>query len=226
MRQIIPPAFITSLPVTPPGSIPKLVLLDRDGCINVDVGSPGVIDPSEFILTAGAAEAVGHIKRSSSNVVLITNQSCVGKGLLDPQGLDDIHAKMERLLETRDADAKMDAIYACLSTKEDGDPRMKPNCGMILEALRDFDVESEDAVFIGDTLTDLQAATRANIGLKILVQTGYGLGLMNNCPAETKPEMVESVAFSDDLNTVAPFVYAANLAAGIDWLLGGGSSAS
>ena len=70
----------------------------------------------------------------------MTNQSCVGKGLLTKFGLDEIHSLMQEQLLREDSDAKLDAIFSCLSTKEQNDPRMKPNPGMILEAFENLDV--------------------------------------------------------------------------------------
>jgi D-glycero-D-manno-heptose 1,7-bisphosphate phosphatase len=56
--------------------MPKLVLLDRDGVINIDVGAPGVLQISDFCLTPTAGISVGHLKRSGCIVVVVTNQSC------------------------------------------------------------------------------------------------------------------------------------------------------
>ena len=87
---------------------------------------------------------------------------------------------MTILLQKEDEDAILDQIYYCTSTKEENDPNMKPNPGLILQALQDFDISTKDdnCVFIGDTITDLQAATAANIPTKILVSTGYGRSIM------------------------------------------------
>ncbi len=62
--------------------LPKLVMLDRDGVINEDVGASGVLDCSEFILTPNASHAIGTLKRLGCSVVVITNQSC-GTNILD-----------------------------------------------------------------------------------------------------------------------------------------------
>jgi len=75
----------------------------------------------------------------------------VGKGLIDEYQLDDIHHHMATLLKEEDDDASIDKIYACMTTKEENDPNMKPNPGMILQACRDFNVSPEDCLFVGDT---------------------------------------------------------------------------
>lgn len=85
-------------------------------------------------------------------MVVVTNQSCVGKGLIDDKQLWEIHAHMQTLLLDQDGDALLDRICAYTTTKEQqNDPNMKPNPGMILDACRDFDVSPRDCVFVGDT---------------------------------------------------------------------------
>ena len=198
-----------------------MVLLDRDGVVNNDVGAPGVIRTEQLELTPNAATAIGNLQRSGCHVALVTNQSCVGKGLLSKPGLDEIHALLQEMLRQGDKDAVLNAIHVCTSTRRDNDPRMKPKPGMILEASRNFELESSafQSVFVGDTLTDLQAATAGGVSLKILVQTGYGFGLMDQEEATLPPRLVTSTA-NEELNSVTPFVYAQNLDQAVSWLLG------
>jgi len=207
------------LPAIPPSVLPKLVLLDRDGVVNEDVGSPGITDVSKFCLTPRAGSAIGRLRRYSFHVALITNQSCVGKGLLTEGGLNEIHEEMRKLLLDEDDDASFDALYCCLSRKEEQDPRMKPGCGMILEAMSDFEVRGTESVFIGDTLTDLQAAKAGGVDLRILLETGFGKGLMGGQPALEEPVTIKSIE-SRGLDIVTPFVYARNLDAAATWLCG------
>jgi D-glycero-D-manno-heptose 1,7-bisphosphate phosphatase len=159
-----------------------LVLLDRDGVINEDVGSPGVCRVDDFRLIPGAARAIARLKRAGSVVCVVTNQTCVGKGLVTDAELDGIHEHMFRLLlEEGGEDAAIDAVYA--ATKRTAVPcdRRKPAPGMVVEAMRDFGFEREDGrlkknvAFIGDAVTDARAARNADRDiLRILVGTGYG----------------------------------------------------
>src|SRR6056300_786460 len=200
--------------------IPKLVLLDRDGVVNQDVGAPGVVSKTQFQLHDGVGTAIGKLKQHGCRVVIITNQSCVGKGLLDLKGLSAIHEEMRRQLLEKDADANLDQIYFC--TSQNDDLRKKPNPGMIIEACSDWKIDSADAVFIGDTLTDMQAAKAGGVNNRILVQTGYGLGLMGNQPAKNPPAVLNTndlVASQSLMNSVAPFAYARNLVSAVEWIL-------
>jgi phosphoglycolate phosphatase-like HAD superfamily hydrolase len=83
---------------------------------------------------------------------------------------------------------------------------------MIVEACQDFQVDpAVDCVFIGDTLTDLQAAAAGGIEKRILVQTGYGFSLMGNIPASNYPQLIrghDSLIKDLELRSVAPFYYA------------------
>ena len=213
-------AFATSHQLAiPPPIFPKLILLDRDGVINEDVGSPGVISPSQLQLTPNAASAIGQLRRKSSQVALVTNQSCVGKGLITKQDLNEIHDELQRKLCKDDKDATWDGLYQCLATKQDNDRRMKPNPGMIFDAMQDFDVKAEECVFVGDTLTDMQAASAAGVRLKILVSTGYGLGLMNGYDVQDDPVLIHYMLDSN-MDSVTPFVYAKNLQVASNWLCG------
>ena len=196
-----------------PINIPRLVLLDRDGVINCDVGAPGVLSVAQFQLTDRAAEAIGNLKRYGCKVVVVTNQSCVGKGIISRQQLDAIHDFMVQELLKYDADAKLDRIYVCYCASKD-DPRCKPNSGMILEAQLDFQVDAMNCVLIGDNLTDLQAA--ASLPLRILVATGYGSGIMGR-EAENEPECITTLPSLPE--SILPFFYVQNLAAAVDFLM-------
>ena len=217
-------------PAVPPTSIPRLVLLDRDGVVNEDVGAPGVIDPRQLQLTPNAGKSIARLRRRGCHVSLITNQSCVGKGIISERELDDIQNKLWDMLLREDGDAVFGNVYICTSTKEDNDRRMKPGPGMIEEAKHDFEIEENAdeyaCVFIGDTLTDMVAARAGGVGLRVLVETGYGRGLMGRT-AGTNPSSITELTdeMNADLAQVLPFVYAKNFGNAVDWLLGGDDDA-
>ena len=226
----------------------KLVLLDRDGVINQDVGSPGVIDPQQLVLTPGAGHAVGKFQRAGLKVAIITNQSCVGKRLINATELRSIHQRLQDLLLNEDPDAKWDELYESLTTTDVVDPRRKPAPGMILEACDDFGVSPAETVFVGDTLTDLQAAHAAGIPQRILVSTGYGTAIMEEAGysvlpggRQEEPRVVDSsgpvqkdqlgdsalqMPRSDNNNVkcsleeVMPIVFVSDLRSASDWIMG------
>mmetsp|Transcript_29252 Transcript_29252/g.32373 ORF Transcript_29252/g.32373 Transcript_29252/m.32373 type:complete len:226 (+) Transcript_29252:37-714(+) len=198
---------------------PKLVLIDRDGVLNEDVGSPGVISVSQFQLIGNAGTAIGKLRRRGSKVALITNQSCVGKGLISEQKLNEIHKYMQDELLKQDEDAIINRIYFCTST-DFQNPMRKPAPGMILQAMNDFKIDPSECVMIGDTITDLQGAAAAKVPFRILVSTGYGSSVMG---IKTFSDFIKEddsmVQFLDFPKSILPFHYLKNFDAAVDFLL-------
>ena len=183
------------------GRLPSLVLLDRDGVINEDVGSPGVLHSSQLKLTPGAGSALGRLKRAGCKLALITNQSCVGKGLISEEDLvDDILKVMQDMLMEEDKDALLDHMFYCTSVKDSGDWRSKPNPGMVEEACAMFGIDPADCVMIGDAVRDLEAAASGGVPLRILVETGYGKGIMHG--REASSSGIEGEAGSLELDLI------------------------
>jgi len=215
--------------------IPSLILVDRDGVVNEDVGAPGVLHSSQLILTPGAGRALGRLQRAGCNIALVTNQSCVGKGLITEEQLHEIHGKLQTMLIEEDVDAKLDHIFYCTSLRHSGDYRMKPNAGMIEEACNLFDTDPVDCIIIGDAIRDLQAAASGGVPLRVLVETGYGKGMMHGIDAPPVDGVVELIdeQFCNNIQkplgldededakpSILPFVYAKNLNSAVDWMLG------
>jgi len=149
----------------------KLVLLDRDGVINVSPGKSYVMSPSEMKLIEGAGNAISRLNEAQIKVAIITNQSIVGQGGLSLQNLDKIHDHLKSLLKRENA--FIDKIFFCPDSPCTPTYRRKPNPGMIHEALNFFKAEAQKTPFIGDSLTDLEAAFKAGCP-RHLVRTGHG----------------------------------------------------
>ena len=152
------------------------MLLDRDGVINEDVGSPGVCRVDDFRLVAGAAAAIARLNRAGATVCVVTNQTCVGKGLVTELELDGIHQRMrDALREEGGEDASIERIYVATTVSTVPCDRRKPNPGMVLEAMAAHGFAPGETCFVGDAATDMQAARRAGAGVtRVLVGTGYG----------------------------------------------------
>lgn len=208
--------------------LPKLFLVDRDGVINQDIGPPGVLCPTQLQLLPGAGVALGKLRRAGCKVAVITNQSCVGKGLVTEENLvRDIHGKLREMLLQEDPDAIVDVIFYCTSLRDSGDYRMKPNPGMIVEAEEMFGIPASKAIFIGDALRDLEAAASAGVQVRILVETGYGRGVMHGKSAPTCEQPMELVTQGDfgkrnhgtESPSILPFYYAKNLLHAVESVL-------
>jgi D-glycero-D-manno-heptose 1,7-bisphosphate phosphatase len=153
-----------------PGDMKKLILLDRDGVINVD-RVDSVKSVAEFHFLPKVQESMARLKARGLKLAIITNQSIVGRGIISHKILDDIHTHMQSELKAHNAEA--DAIYFAPDHPDQATDRRKPGPGMVLEAMRDFSVESAACVMIGDALRDLEAAAGAGVD-RILLRTGRG----------------------------------------------------
>lgn len=154
------------------------VFLDRDGTLIHERG--WVLSPADVELVEGAAEAVARLNAAGYAVVLVTNQSAVGRGMIDEERLAEIHAHIEAELAKHDA--RIDRIEHCPDHPTEGvgdyrreSRRRKPEPGMILDATEALGLDLDRSWTIGDAERDLVAGERAGVR-GILVATGKGEG--------------------------------------------------
>lgn len=147
-----------------------LVLLDRDGVLNHDLPT-SVRSPEELTLIPRAAAAVSRLNQAGMKVALCTNQSIVGRGVIDEATLRNIHDKLLSALD--DEGAFVDAIFVAPDAPDRATDRRKPGAGMLREALAEFSAEPAATPMVGDSLRDLQAAAAAGCQ-RHLVLTGKG----------------------------------------------------
>jgi len=150
----------------------KIVIgLDRDGVINVDLGTY-VTKPEDFEPIPGSLEAVATIKRLGFQVVIITNQGGIAKGIMTQADVNRVHDRMFKLLGEAGC-AFIEALYYSETNRKD-DKFAKPNIGMFKRCQDEHpDIRFSRGYYVGDKISDLKAAMK--IGAKpILVRTGYG----------------------------------------------------
>lgn len=148
----------------------KLVILDRDGVINVD-SHQFIKSPDEWKALPGSIEAIARLNQSGFRVVVATNQSGIGRGLFDMATLNAINDKM--MEQVFRAGGRIDAIFFCPCTTEQHCHCRKPDTGMFEEIAARYQIGLAGTATIGDSLRDLEAG--ANTGcLPILVLTGKG----------------------------------------------------
>jgi histidinol-phosphate phosphatase family protein len=134
------------------------IFLDRDGVINVN-RDDYVKSWDEFEFIPGAKEALKRINESDYMLIIITNQSPIGRGIFSTETLDDIHNRM--LHELGKAGAHIDAIYYCPHKPDDGCDCRKPKPGLIIRAANDFNIDLNSSWMIGDSDSDLEAGKKA-----------------------------------------------------------------
>jgi D-glycero-D-manno-heptose 1,7-bisphosphate phosphatase len=148
----------------------RLIVLDRDGVINHD-SEQFIKSPDEWRPIPGSLEAIARLNHAGYRVVVATNQSGVGRGLLDFATLNAIHDKMHRALAH--VGGRIDAIFYCPHTADSRCECRKPKAGMLLEIGVRFNVDMAGVPVVGDGLRDLQAAELVG-AQPMLVLTGKG----------------------------------------------------
>lgn len=148
----------------------KVVILDRDGTINLD-SEDYIKSPAEWTPIPGSLEAIARLIQADYRVVVATNQSGIGRGLFDTQALFAIHDKLQRALGQ--VGGRIDAFFFCPHKADDNCRCRKPQPGMLLEVARRFNVAIEDVFMVGDSRKDVEAAAAAG-ARPVLVLTGNG----------------------------------------------------
>lgn len=163
----------------------RLVILGRDGILNA-YREGHVTTPDEWVAIPGALEAVSRLQHAGWNVVVATNQAGIGRGMIDMAAVNAVHARMNQRLLAEGA--RLDAVFFCPHTPEDGCDCRKPKPGMMLEIARRYGIEPSQVPMVGDTARDLVAARAAGCEPHLL-QTGRAAAL----DAAALAELVESV---------------------------------
>ena len=147
----------------------KAVFMDRDGTVSEEVGY--MYHAGLYKLFPWTAAAIRRLNETGLKAVLITNQSGVGRGYFDETSVGQIHGILTAELEREQA--RLDGIYYCPHTPDDGCGCRKPQPGMLLQAKNDLDIDLSQSWVVGDKHTDVETAH--SVGAKsILVLTGYG----------------------------------------------------
>jgi D-glycero-D-manno-heptose 1,7-bisphosphate phosphatase len=170
----------------------RVVIVDRDGVINED-SDEYIKSVAEWRPIPGSLEAIAALTRGGYRVVVITNQSAVGRGLLDETMLATIHRHM--VAAVRAAGGDLAGIYYCPHAPDAGCECRKPRPGLFRKLERELGVSVRGAPYIGDKITDIEAADVAG-ARPILVRTGRGV-------AAEPVAVARGVAVFDDLWSAA-----------------------
>jgi D-glycero-D-manno-heptose 1,7-bisphosphate phosphatase len=162
---------------SPGESLRPAVFLDRDGTIIEHVHY--LADPAEVRLLPGAAQALRRLGRARFALVVITNQSAIGRGMITIEQYERVDAEVRRQL--LDEGVTLDGVYYCPEVPEVDDPTIvthvdrKPGPGMLLRASRDLGLDLGRSWMVGDLISDALAGLNAGCKGSLLVLTGKGL---------------------------------------------------
>ena len=168
------------IPTPPPATPPERgwVILDRDGVINRD-RADYVKTPAELDFLPGSLEAIAALTQAGYGVVVATNQSGVGRGLLSEQDLDAIHAKLETAVKA--AGGRLLGVFVCPHAPDAGCACRKPRTGLLRQIATWAGIDLIGVPVVGDASRDLEAA-RSMGALPILVRTGQGEKTLREWP--------------------------------------------
>ena len=175
------------------------VFLDRDGVINENVDGDYVRSWERLRLLPGAVEAIAELTRAGFPIVIVTNQQGVGKGLMAASDVENIHTRLVEEIER--AGGRVAAVRYCPHLAAAGCACRKPKPGLLVKAARELGLDLGRSVFVGDAVSDVQAARAAGCRA-ILVRTGRGA----EAEAAARSGEYGEVAVVDDLVAAARLI--------------------
>jgi D-glycero-D-manno-heptose 1,7-bisphosphate phosphatase len=184
------------------GSAMKLVILDRNGTINVH-REDFVKSDIEWTPLPGALEAVARLNHAGWHVVIASNQSGLGRGLFDMASLNAMHAKMHKMLAA--VGGKVDAVFYCPHSPDENCDCRKPKPGLFLQIGDRYGIDLKGVPTCGDSLRDLQAGAAAGCEPHLLL-TGMGAACRGVDPLPS--EYPANTLVHDDLAAFVDFLLA------------------
>jgi D-glycero-D-manno-heptose 1,7-bisphosphate phosphatase len=145
--------------------------LDRDGVI-IENREHYVRDFEDVVFYPQALSALKKLQPSSYKIIIVTNQSAVGRGLISLKLADEINRYIEHHIEI--SGGRIDAILMCPHAPQDDCTCRKPRPGLILRAASEMSIDLNQSVLVGDAISDIQAGQGAGVRKNILVRTGRG----------------------------------------------------
>ena len=147
----------------------KAIFLDRDGVINRLKKNDYIKKYSEFNFLPGVIDGIKYINKKNYLVIIITNQACIGKSIISEKTLNSIHDKMKKHLKSK-KNAHIDDIYYSPYYKYSNNSKYrknefdrKPNPGMLIKAIKKWNVNTKKSLFLGDSVTDYRLSKKMRI---------------------------------------------------------------
>jgi len=179
----------------------RVVVLDRDGVINVDVPGRYVCSADEWIPIDGSLEAMARLNDAGFDIYVVSNQSGIGRGLFTERDLADMHAKLVR--ELANCGGQIAGWFYCPHTPDANCACRKPATGLLEAVAADVGSALQGAPFVGDKWSDLQAAHAMQMR-GLLVGTGHGAQTLQQHRAQITEYFSDLTAVADALIDGSP----------------------
>ena len=147
------------------------IFLDRDGVI-IENRADYVRSWRDVEIYPYTMRVLARLAKTPNKIILVTNQSAVGRGLVPLETVRQINQRLVKLIEH--AGGRIDGVYVCPHAPEAACDCRKPEPGMLLQAAADHQIDMGASLMVGDAITDLEAAQAAGIPRLILVRSGRG----------------------------------------------------
>lgn len=145
------------------------LFLDRDGVINEENVGSYITNVDEFKFYKGVLSSIRQLSEVFGNIVIVTNQRGVGKGIMNLDDLKAIHQHMTAQVVAEGG--RIDKIYACTAL-DDNDHNRKPNTGMAEQAVQDYpEIDLKRSVMVGNNLSDMEFGKKAGMHTVFLTST-------------------------------------------------------
>ncbi|TFB10729.1 D-glycero-beta-D-manno-heptose 1,7-bisphosphate 7-phosphatase [Candidatus Marinimicrobia bacterium MT.SAG.3] len=150
-----------------PNKNKKILFLDRDGVINVEPEGY-ITDWSDFEFLPGALDTIKRATDEGYRIIIISNQSAIGRGMCSKEKIDEIMSNMVETVEAHGG--KIEDIFYCPHTPEDMCKCRKPKPDLFFQAAEKYNIKLTNTWFVGDKLTDVAVAMR--VGTKPILISG------------------------------------------------------
>ena len=163
------------------------LFLDRDGVINVESVGSYITSWSEFNFHDGVLDAMRTLKEMFGNMIVVSNQRGVGRGIMSIESLREIHSNMKA--EIAEHGGRIDKVYSCTAITDD-DHNRKPNIGMGLQAQEDFPaIDFKRCIMIGNSISDMEFGKRLSMHTVFLTTKHEPFSLPHDLIDEQYPSL-------------------------------------
>jgi D-glycero-D-manno-heptose 1,7-bisphosphate phosphatase len=175
----------------------RAVFLDRDGTLNVEKNY--LRHPDHVVLFPGAGAALNKLSAAGFKLIIITNQSGIGRGYYTQADMEAVNARLKAEF-ARDG-VRFEKIYFAPEAPEHPSRGRKPSPQFLFDARDEFGLDLAQSFIVGDKLIDLECGWNAGLKKSLLVRTGYGAEFERK-----HPEKLARAAVVDDLAAAAEWI--------------------
>jgi len=168
------------------------IFLDRDGVL-IENKANYVRDWSDVKIYPEAISALSHSAIKNHKIVIVTNQSAVGRGIISLETANQINSRLVKLIHQHGG--KVDGVYMCPHKPDDDCFCRKPKPGLLLQAAKELSLDLQRSWMIGDAWSDVQAGQSAGVQQAILIRTGRGEEQLS----QARPESITKHLIFDNL---------------------------